>query len=238
MTQKGLAPILVVILLAVALTGISLWIYKNNPTNHPTACPQDAKVCPDGTTVGRVGPHCDFASCPAPTIATESADMTNWKTYDFAKYGVSFLAPNSKSEGFHQDLFNTQHLVVNPKANKGCQAYGIYDDSYSFADSGNFDYGISISIFLPLNKVTDSITWYNACLEPLYKNSTTEATSINGKQILIMKIRSSQSSFDRYILVNNGIVYDFGFPYPLTSLQEQQAQQILQSIKFAKPTIQ
>jgi len=30
----------------------------------PTACPQDAKVCPDGTAVGRTGPNCEFAICP------------------------------------------------------------------------------------------------------------------------------------------------------------------------------
>jgi peptidoglycan hydrolase-like protein with peptidoglycan-binding domain len=28
-----------------------------------TVCPQDAKICPDGRTVSRVGPYCEFASC-------------------------------------------------------------------------------------------------------------------------------------------------------------------------------
>ena len=28
------------------------------------ACTADAKVCPDGTSVGRVGPDCEFAPCP------------------------------------------------------------------------------------------------------------------------------------------------------------------------------
>ena len=27
------------------------------------ACPMDAKLCPDGTSVGRVGPNCEFAPC-------------------------------------------------------------------------------------------------------------------------------------------------------------------------------
>ncbi|MFH0873550.1 MAG: Gmad2 immunoglobulin-like domain-containing protein [Candidatus Komeilibacteria bacterium] len=30
----------------------------------PVACPQDAKLCPDGTPVGRVGRKCEFAPCP------------------------------------------------------------------------------------------------------------------------------------------------------------------------------
>jgi len=28
------------------------------------ACSSDAKLCPDGTSVGRVGPECEFAKCP------------------------------------------------------------------------------------------------------------------------------------------------------------------------------
>src|SRR3989338_1561990 len=31
---------------------------------QPKACPEDAKVCPDGTTVGREGPNCEFPECP------------------------------------------------------------------------------------------------------------------------------------------------------------------------------
>lgn len=29
------------------------------------ACTMDAKICPDGSAVGRVGPNCEFAACPA-----------------------------------------------------------------------------------------------------------------------------------------------------------------------------
>ena len=31
---------------------------------QPIACTQEAKVCPDGSVVGRVPPNCDFAPCP------------------------------------------------------------------------------------------------------------------------------------------------------------------------------
>ena len=31
---------------------------------EPVACTQDAKMCPDGTSVGRVPPSCEFAPCP------------------------------------------------------------------------------------------------------------------------------------------------------------------------------
>ncbi len=31
----------------------------------PVPCPADAKICPDGSSVGRTGPNCEFAPCPA-----------------------------------------------------------------------------------------------------------------------------------------------------------------------------
>jgi hypothetical protein len=31
-----------------------------------TACTLDAKICPDGSAVGRIPPTCEFAACPAP----------------------------------------------------------------------------------------------------------------------------------------------------------------------------
>lgn len=29
-----------------------------------TACTEEAKLCPDGSYVGRIGPNCEFAECP------------------------------------------------------------------------------------------------------------------------------------------------------------------------------
>lgn len=31
---------------------------------QPVFCTLDAKICPDGTAVGRTGPNCEFAPCP------------------------------------------------------------------------------------------------------------------------------------------------------------------------------
>src|SRR3989338_6049186 len=31
----------------------------------PVACTMEAKVCPDGTAVGRTSPRCEFAACPS-----------------------------------------------------------------------------------------------------------------------------------------------------------------------------
>ncbi len=41
------------------------------PTTPPegNVCTMDAKICPDGTSVGRIGPNCDFAPCPEATVS-------------------------------------------------------------------------------------------------------------------------------------------------------------------------
>ena len=39
---------------------------KASPSTSPKACTMDAKICPDGSSVGRSGPNCEFAPCPTP----------------------------------------------------------------------------------------------------------------------------------------------------------------------------
>jgi hypothetical protein len=34
------------------------------PSAEPAACTLEAKICPDGSSVGRTGPNCEFAPCP------------------------------------------------------------------------------------------------------------------------------------------------------------------------------
>ena len=40
------------------------------PSSKPIACTQEAKICPDGSSVGRTGPKCEFAACPAEKTTT------------------------------------------------------------------------------------------------------------------------------------------------------------------------
>jgi hypothetical protein len=37
---------------------------------QPVGCTSEAKVCPDGSAVGRTGPNCEFAACPNETTMT------------------------------------------------------------------------------------------------------------------------------------------------------------------------
>ena len=75
MNQKGFVNIGLVLLIII-LTGVAgyLTLAKNppqsnpipNPVPTPTVCTQEAKECPDGSYVSRVGPNCEFALCTNP----------------------------------------------------------------------------------------------------------------------------------------------------------------------------
>lgn len=48
---------------------------KNIPVEiQPVACTADAMICPDGSSVGRTGPNCEFATCPY--VASASSTKT------------------------------------------------------------------------------------------------------------------------------------------------------------------
>ncbi len=98
-TQKSPFFIILVILGVVAIVvGYSMFgSSKLSPANgtptpvvtatqSPVACTQEAKICPDGSSVGRVGPNCEFAQCPtAPGANTFNLRIGETKT----KSGVS-----------------------------------------------------------------------------------------------------------------------------------------------------
>lgn len=51
--------------IAIAVVAIAL-LWRPAATPMQTACTMEAKICPDGSAVGRTGPNCEFAACPAP----------------------------------------------------------------------------------------------------------------------------------------------------------------------------
>lgn len=60
--MKHLIPTLLILALA-SLAGCYRETAKP-PVDDRVMCTMDAKLCPDGSAVGRSGPHCEFAPCP------------------------------------------------------------------------------------------------------------------------------------------------------------------------------
>lgn len=53
----------------------------------PTACTMEAKICPDGTAVGRQGPRCEFAPCPSPSAGAPRDPACNGEANEYYSLG-------------------------------------------------------------------------------------------------------------------------------------------------------
>lgn len=82
--------VLISVAAVVLLLGIA-YLLMPKPVGQPgpVFCTQEAKLCPDGSYVGRTGPKCEFAACPATGIDD------SWKTYTDTASGVSFRYPEN-----------------------------------------------------------------------------------------------------------------------------------------------
>ncbi|MBP6860300.1 MAG: hypothetical protein KBC38_01915 [Candidatus Pacebacteria bacterium] len=72
----------IVLILVIGFAG---FFYRNTMERFDDpqvgACTLDAKICPDGTSLGRTGPECTFAQCPFPNA-------------EFPDAGLSFVIPD------------------------------------------------------------------------------------------------------------------------------------------------
>ncbi len=73
MSREKLVALFIGIFLFGIVVGISIVAFSGNRqinfggTNEGevgVACTMEAKLCPDGSSVGRQGPKCEFAPCP------------------------------------------------------------------------------------------------------------------------------------------------------------------------------
>jgi len=82
-TQKSVNPLLksktaigiaIFILIATGSIGAYFFTAKQSP-KAPVACTQEAKLCPDGSTVTRTGPNCEFTECPIAKLGNGQEEM-------------------------------------------------------------------------------------------------------------------------------------------------------------------
>ncbi len=81
------------LLVLLVIIGSSILIWKKYSENPivPIACTLEAKICPDGSAVGRVGPNCEFSACPM----VDDSDVDVWILSTDVGQGVSFEYPKT-----------------------------------------------------------------------------------------------------------------------------------------------
>lgn len=107
--QKNLIAVLLVIIIILSCAVAYFLAAKKaeapeNVAQNSKACTQEAKICPDGTSVSRMGTNCEFAPCPGQNVPqtnlpAQTAPMgQNGLIYANTDYGFKLTLP----EGFEK----------------------------------------------------------------------------------------------------------------------------------------
>lgn len=81
--------ITIVVIATVAISAVTLLLGKNS--NKQVACTAGAKICPDGSSVGRTGPNCEFEECPTAEDQDQPVDPTaNWHLFENDKFSIVY----------------------------------------------------------------------------------------------------------------------------------------------------
>lgn len=83
--------IVIIVIIFIALVGYYLF-YPIIRASWPVACTMEAKLCPDGSSVGRVGPKCEFSDCPSDRLKYRNEEfgfeielLKSWTGYSVEK---------------------------------------------------------------------------------------------------------------------------------------------------------
>ncbi len=161
--QKGVALLVVIIIiLAVILIagGAIYYYYATNMQPKPVACTMEAKICPDGSSVGRGGPNCEFASCPSQIIG--------WKIYK--NFGIEFQYPDSW--GSPQETTSADYQQINFDINPSVSSFSASIQPFLNPTTGQTEtLDQMMSRYLANDKYINSI-------------NDISANSIKGKEII------------------------------------------------------
>jgi len=150
-----------ILLLRQILTKINTQAHLQSRGIQPTsiACTQEAKICPDGSSVGRSGPNCEFAPCP-------SSEVTNWQSY--LNEGLNFQISYPGGWEIDKEPPPTNSLVSLRSNISSGVPYGPIDPP------AEFDYSINI-YYIPNpnnSSLEDLLSALNSGIQVVLKEET------------------------------------------------------------------
>jgi plastocyanin len=99
----------------------------NTPESAVKACTQEAKLCSDGSYVGRTGPNCEFSACPIVQVPVVQA-----KTYTINIASFAF-SPNSITINKGDTVVWTNNDSVKHTATGSGFDSGLLNNNQSFS---------------------------------------------------------------------------------------------------------
>ncbi len=148
--------VLIVLLFVFWPRTINAPVPSNSPS--PIACTADAKICPDGSAVGRVGPNCEFAACPSISpspLPTPSPNDITLALGQTAKVGEVKITLNSITEDSRcpADVVCIQAGRVVANVTIANSLYFVIKNISSMGPAALFDSSaVSITSVLPLRQ--------------------------------------------------------------------------------------
>ncbi len=120
---------------------------QTSSSSSALPCTMEAKICPDGSSVGRTGPNCEFAAC--------SGARTSWTGSTVSDANVTFTAP----EGFALAQTSEQILVKSyiPQCEPGF-LYCFYFNAETYAGTNLNGAGVGITKRADLKTADDCMT--------------------------------------------------------------------------------
>lgn len=99
-----------------------------NAVNAACTCPEDAKVCPDGSMVGRVCPNCEFEPCKTncPENSVEESGKCIFKLSNGRKAEIKIM-PETASEIAIAKLGDLGFTIELKEVGKGNEARVVYE---------------------------------------------------------------------------------------------------------------
>lgn len=119
-----------------------------SPTPSEKACTQEAMICPDGSSVGRSGPNCEFEKCPNVT-PTPKVNSSLDKTYTSSehKFQVDY------SSDLKMETYNTPQIGQNTLG--GTVVFSKLGPTQK--EGTEFYDGLSITIGVVKKSISDSL---------------------------------------------------------------------------------
>ena len=137
---------------------LRIWEENCTSTAPPVACTTEAKICPDGSAVGRQGPNCEFAPCPQ-SNSTLPANYTLYgkitigplcpvepcnRTFDYSGARVNVYDAASRSKVAQSSADSSGYYGI--MLEKGSYLVNVTDASGNSFGLPRLDYTQSISI--------------------------------------------------------------------------------------------